>query len=120
MKKFILPFIFLSVVSNAQVLGPNISGNIESTFQYLNEDTLIGAQQPSEKTVLNTYALVNYSWKGFRAGTRFESYLPHILGYPARFAGTGIGYRYVGYSHEKVEFTAGNFYDQFGSGMIFR
>lgn len=120
MKKFLLPLILLSASAYGQLLGPNISGNVESTFQYLNEDTLIGAAQPAEKTVLNTYALVNYSWKGFKAGTRFESYLPHILGYPDRFSGTGIGYRYVGYSHEKVEFTAGNFYDQFGSGMIFR
>lgn len=106
--------------SKAQLLGPNISGNIESTFQYLNEDTLIGAQQPNEKTVLNNYALVNYEHKGFKAGARFESYLPHILGYPDRFSGTGIGYRYVGYKHDVVEFTAGNFYEQFGSGMIFR
>jgi hypothetical protein len=51
---------------------------------------------------------------------RVESYLPHVLGYPDRFSGTGIGYRYVGYSHKLVEFTAGNFYDQFGSGLIFR
>jgi hypothetical protein len=120
MKKFILPLLLLSLSAQAQILGPNVSGNVETTFQYLNEDTLIGAAQPNEKTVINNYALVNYTYKGFRAGMRFESYLPHILGYPDRFSGTGIGYRYVGYSHDKVEFTAGNFYDQFGSGMIFR
>lgn len=121
MKKLILPLLIICAFSSkAQLLGPNISGNIESTFQYLNEDTLIGAQQPNEKTVLNNYALVNYEHKGFKAGARFESYLPHILGYPDRFSGTGIGYRYVGYKHDVVEFTAGNFYEQFGSGMIFR
>jgi hypothetical protein len=120
MKKVLLPILLLSTTAFSQVLGPNVSGNIESTFQYLNEDTLIGAQQPAEKTVLNSYALVNYTFKGFKAGARFESYLPHVLGYPDRFSGTGIGYRYVGYSHEKVEFTAGTFYEQFGSGMIFR
>lgn len=121
MKKLILPVLLLSsFAAKAQILGPNISGNIETTFQYLNEDTLIGAIQPAEKTVLNTYALVNYSNKGFKGGVRIESYLPHILGYPDRYSGTGLGYRYVGYSHEKIEFTAGNFYDQFGSGMIFR
>lgn len=120
MKKFILPLLLLSTVARAQMLGPNVSGNIESTFQYLNADTLIGAQQPAQKTVLNSYALVNYSYKGFKAGARIESYLPHVLGYPDRFAGTGLGNRYVGYSHKLVSFTAGNFYEQFGSGMIFR
>lgn len=70
MKKFILPLLLLSTVVRAQMLGPNVSGNLESTFQYLNADTLIGAQQPSQKTVLNSYALVNYTYKGFRAGAR--------------------------------------------------
>ena len=120
MKKIILPVLLLCTASHAQMLGPNISGNVETTFQYLNEDTLIGAQQPSEKTVLNSYALLNYSYKGFNAGIRIESYLPHILGYPDRFSGTGLGYRYIGYTHEKVEITVGTFYEQFGSGMILR
>jgi hypothetical protein len=120
MKKLILPLIMLCTTAFAQQIGPNISGNIESTFQYLNEDTLIGAQQPNEKSVLNSYALVNYNNKGFRAGMRVESYLPHVLGYPDRFSGSGIGYRYVGYTNKNIEFTAGNFYEQFGSGMIFR
>ena len=123
MKKHLLPFVFTSIAFQGfaqQTLLPTVSGNVESTFQYLNEDTLIGAQQPSEKTVLNSYALVNYSHKGFKAGMRLESYLPHVLGYPDRFNGTGLGYRYAGYSHDKVEFTVGNFYEQFGSGLIFR
>lgn len=102
------------------MLGPNVTGNVESTFQYLNADTLIGANQPAEKAVLNNYALVNYSLKGFRAGVRFESYLPHLLGYPDYFSGSGIGYRSAGYSNDQLDFTVGNFYEQFGNGMLFR
>ncbi len=122
MKKLILPSLLglISTFSTAQQLGPNVTGNVESMFQYLNNDTLIGAVQPAEKAVLNSYALINYSLKGFRAGMRFESYLPHVLGYPDRYSGSGIGYRYAGYYGKQVEFTVGNFYDQFGSGMIFR
>lgn len=103
-----------------QQLGPNVSGNVETTFQYLNADTLIGANQPAEKTVINNYALINYSLKDFRAGVRFESYLPHLMGYPDRFSGTGIGYKYAGYYTDIIDFTVGNFYEQFGNGMIFR
>ena len=90
MKKIFLPLIILSTSTFAQQLGPNVSGNVESTFQYLNEDTLIGANQPAEKAVLNNYALINYTLKGFRAGARFESYLPHLLVYTDRFSGSGI------------------------------
>lgn len=120
MKKLLLPIFFGAFSAVAQLEGLNVTGNVETTFQYLNEDTLIGAKQPAEKAVLNNYALVNFTYKHFRAGTRFESYLPHLLGYPDRYSGSGIGYRYAGYSTDQLDFTVGNFYEQFGNGMIFR
>ena len=121
MKKiFLLMISACSFGAFSQLLGPNVTGNIETNFQYLNPDSLIGAVQPLQKSVLNSYANINYSYKNFRAGVRFESYLPHILGYPDRFSGTGIGYKYAGYYTELIDFTVGNFYEQFGSGMIFR
>ncbi len=100
--------------------GLNITGNLESTFQYLNEDTLIGANQPDSKALINSYMNVFVTYKNFKAGMRVESYLPRIQGYPNRFDGTGIGMRYVGYSNDWVDVTIGSFYEQFGSGMAFR
>ena len=41
-------------------------------------------------------------------------------GYPTSFNGTGLGYRYMSWTGDGVGVTIGNFYDQFGSGMIFR
>ena len=107
---------FFSVAQN----GGSVSGNIESQYQYLLNDSIIQAVQPQEKSLINTYALVNYTNGGFRAGTRFELYAPRILGYPDRFDGAGIGYRYVGYENEMISVTVGNYYEQFGTGLIFR
>ena len=98
----------------------SITGNVESTFQYLNQDSLIGADQPAEKGLLNTYMNVFATYGDFKAGMRFESYLPRIQGYPNRFDGTGIGMRYVGYANDFVDVTVGSFYEQFGSGMALR
>lgn len=98
----------------------NISGNVETTFQYLNEDTLILANQPAEKGLLNTYMNVFATYGNFKAGLRVESYLPRIQGYPNRFDGTGIGMRYVGYENDFIDLTLGSFYEQFGSGMALR
>lgn len=96
------------------------TGNMEATFQYLNADSIIGATQPASKGLLNSYMNVFYTNGHFKAGLRAESYLPRIQGYPNRFDGTGIGMRYVGYSNDYVDITLGNFYEQFGAGMIFR
>ncbi|RYM34050.1 hypothetical protein ERX46_08800 [Brumimicrobium glaciale] len=110
---------FLFIGLNGMSQG-TISGNMESNFQYLNDDEKINAIQPDEKALLNSYINVNYRNSGFKAGMRLEAYLPSILGYPDRFDGAGLGYRYVGYENELVDVTVGNFYDQFGSGLIFR
>ena len=107
---------FIGVAQN----GGSVSGNIESQYQYLLNDSVIAAVQPQEKSLVNTYALINYTNKGFKAGTRLELYAPRILGYPDRFDGVGIGYRYVGYENDMLSVTVGNFYEQFGTGLIFR
>jgi hypothetical protein len=104
----------------AQVNTGNFTGNAESTFQYLNTDSLIGATQPDSKGLLNTYMNVFYTQGHFKAGMRFESYLPRIQGYPSTFDGTGLGMRYIGYSNDFVDITLGSIYEQFGSGLSLR
>ncbi len=123
MKKILLGLSFTFAFSGlTQNLGQggNVSGNVETNVQYLNSDTLIGAVAPNQKVVMNSYMNVNYSVSKFRAGARFESYLPAIAGYPAFYSGTGIGYKYAQYAGDRLVVTAGNFYEQFGSGMILR
>ncbi|MFZ9029493.1 MAG: DUF6029 family protein, partial [Crocinitomicaceae bacterium] len=100
--------------------GGTFTGNIETTFQYLNEDSLIGADQPAQKGLMNSYMNVFYTNKNFKAGLRLESYLPRIQGYPTTFDGTGIGMRYVGYANDFIDVTLGSIYEQFGSGLSLR
>lgn len=118
MNKFI-SLLFVIAVLPAFSQG-NFTGNIESTFQYLNDDPVINALQPPSKGLINSYMNVFYTHSGFKAGLRLESYLPRIQGYPNRFDGTGIGYRYVGYANAKVDITLGHFYEQFGNGLALR
>ena len=56
----------------------------------------------------------------FSAGLRYESYNPVMQGFDPRYQGTGIPYRYARYKTGNLDITAGNFYDQFGSGLILR
>lgn len=122
MKKIILGFLSLTTFCSFGQFGQggNVTGNMESNVQVLSTDTLIGAVAPDQKVVANSYMNVNYSVGKFRAGARFESYLPAIAGYPAFYSGSGMPYKYVQYAGERITVTAGNFYEQFGSGLIFR
>jgi len=98
----------------------NISGNFQTISQYYNEDTLINAILPDHKMGLNSFANINYSRGNFNAGVRYESYLNPIEGYPTSFKGTGLGYRFVNWKNESLDVTVGNFYEQYGSGLILR
>ena len=116
----VLIFVFSLDQLNAQFNTGNFSGNLETTFQYLNEDTLIDALQPPSKGLLNSYMNVYYTHGNFKAGLRFESYLPRIQGYPSNFDGTGLGMRYVGYDNGFIDITLGSIYEQFGTGLALR
>jgi hypothetical protein len=102
--------------------APVLSGNVGVLWQSYAEDSLIGAVVPPSKTGYNAFANVLYNQGDFSAGIRYESYLNAVIGFPGRFKGTGLGYRFARYKDRDrgIDVTVGNFYDQFGSGLIFR
>ncbi len=113
------------ILFTSKIIGQNnsnglVSGNIQTIGQYYQEDTIINAALPEHLYGFNGFANINYQKGDFRAGIRYESYLNTLEGYPSTFSGTGIGYRYISWKSDNVGVTVGNFYDQFGSGMIFR
>lgn len=97
-------------------------GNFQVLAQTYSEDSLINAEVPPENMTLNSFANIIATKGKFQAGLRYESYLPQQLGYsaPVRFQGSGIGYRFASYTEDKMSITVGNFYEQFGNGIIFR
>ena len=97
-----------------------IHGNFQLDAQNYYEDTIIGAQKVPESMRMNAFANINYTRGAFKAGIRYESYLKPLLGFDSRYNGSGITYRYASYEVDGLEFTIGNFYEQFGSGMVFR
>jgi hypothetical protein len=115
----LLSITHLSVFGQVSGIG-NINGNVEITAQYYLEDETINAALPQEVMGLNAYTNLIFSRGDFNAGIRYESYLGPLAGYPQGFSGTGLGYRYASYSKEELSVTIGNFYEQYGSGMLLR
>ncbi len=106
----------------AQILSGagQIHGSVEIDAQTYTKDSLIGAPAVPEKMDLNTYAQLDYTNGRISAGVRYEAYDNAIQGYDPRYNGNGIANRYVKYTDSTMSITAGNFYEQFGSGMILR
>lgn len=98
-----------------------LHGSIQSdVLAFPNEDNKIGTGKYDDKFMTNTYAELHLLNKYFQAGARFE-YLDHPMpGFENDFKGWGVPYFYLKGNYKWAELTLGDFYDQFGSGLIFR
>ena len=97
-----------------------IHGDFNLNLQSYQEDLQIGAKAADEIILNNAYLNLNYTKGNFATGLRYESYLNALADYDPEFKGNGIAYRYATYSIDGLEITAGNYYEQLGSGLIFR
>ena len=116
--------ILLNGQLSGQVLaGSSIHGSFETLAQVYTADSAIGAVQPQEVFLSNSYFNLTYTLGNFTAGVRFEAYLNTLEGYPnPEKANDGVGfpYRFISYDAGFIEVTAGSFYEQFGSGLVLR
>lgn len=116
----LLIFICALTSSYAQSNSGTLTGNVSIEAQTYKEDSVIQALDQPEKILSNSSLHLYYRLDKFEISTRFEAFLNPIAGIDPRFKGAGIGYRNITYKGDKIEASAGNFYDQFGSGLIFR
>ena len=122
-KKILALALFAAVAATAQgqgLLGGHVTGNVQLDGQMSSADSTIGAEDVPEKLLLNARADILYTNGDFSAGLRFEMYQNPLLGFDARYKGQGLANYFVAYNGERLSVTAGNFYEQFGSGMILR
>ena len=131
MKKTISILLVLSLVSvlaSAQSKDwGRVSASLESTHHLYVEDEANGFS-PSNLLQLNEdgrYATNNYLkidyFKGrLSAGTQLEGYFPSTVGYPFPENKLSISNLYVSWRDNAYSVTAGTFYEQLGSGLLFR
>ena len=114
-------FTLYSQFSKAQGLSAGeIHGNFQVTSQYYNPDSAIQALPVPEKLLMNSFTNLIYTNGNFSAGLRYESYLNTVLGFDPRYKGNGVPFRYISFNKDELSVTVGSYYEQFGSGLIFR
>lgn len=99
-----------------------LNGSIQSDILLPQEDKAIGTKYDSNSDILtNTYADLHLRSKWVDAGARVEFMEYPLPGFERDFQGWGVPHIYVkGKFGSGWEITLGDFYDQFGSGFIFR
>ena len=112
-------------IINAQdfIKNGEVHGNFQLDAQYYTPDAKLNVTDSAidgKILRMNAFTNVIYTYGNFSAGMRFEAYLPPLVGYDVQNQGAGVPYWYVNYKNDKLDITAGNFYEQFGNGMILR
>ena len=121
----IIGFILFSTALNAQNFIDNgrVTGSFQFDGQYYAEDDKLGINDSTLDGKLfrmNGFGNIIYTNGNFRAGFRYEAYLPPIAGYNAKYEGHGIPYYFAEYQFKNIQITVGNFYEQFGNGLVLR
>lgn len=120
-----LAVLLIPVAAGAQDLlkGSEVHGSMQADAAYYLADPKTGITDSTldgKLIRMNAFTDINYTLGNFTAGMRFEAYLPPLSGYDAEYNGLGVPYWYVNYKNDFIDITAGNFYEQFGYGMMFR
>ena len=106
-----------------------VSASLESNNHFyvddpVNDNFTVSSALPQIKEggfyASNNYLKVDYYNGRLSAGTQLEGYFPHTVGYPNNLNNMTLSNLYVNWKDDSYSVTVGTFYDQFGSGLLFR
>lgn len=103
--------------------GSGITGNLQVDAQYYTDNDKLEINDSTlnyRRMGMNGFTQLLYNTGKFSAGLRMEAYLNPMMGFDPRYEGIGVPYWFASYRTNRIELTAGHFYEQFGSGLILR
>ena len=101
-----------SLESTNHVYVKDLANNFDPAFQPQLKDGNIFAT--------NDYLKLDYYRGRLSAGLQMEGYFPSLVGYPVAQNKLSLSNLYVSWRDKSYSVTAGTFYEQFGSGLLFR
>ena len=97
-----------------------VTGAFETNTNVYMTDVKTSASVPDGKFGSNNYLKLDYHNSRFSAGVQLEAYAPVNVGFPNILDKADLTNYYVGWTDDSFSVTAGTFYEQFGSGLLFR
>ncbi len=108
-----------SITLSAQEKG-YLTGSFESNDHVYVADEGNKFTPDDDRFGTNNYLKLDYYKGNFSAGLQLEAYMPALIGYPDELNKYALSNMYVNWKDDNFQITAGTFYDQFGSGLLFR
>lgn len=120
-------FLFIISISSFSQAKIEINGGYESNSQWYLNDTGLRDEfdnptvHPEQPVRSNNYLFVNLKYKNWTAGIQGEGYIENaLLNMNPKYDGVNVATYFVQYKNKKIDVTAGYFYEQFGSGLLYR
>jgi hypothetical protein len=127
MRKILFSFFILSAIPSYSQEKPSFFGGFESNTQwYLNDKNLKDefnnpVVHPEDPLRSNNYLFLNFKYKNWSAGIQAEGYQEQaLLNFNPGYEKTNIATYFLQYKTKKIDVTLGHFYEQFGSGLLYR
>ena len=106
----------------------HLSGSFETNTIYYVEDSKTGAVVPHNSYGSNNFLKLDYQLGRFSAGVQLEYYPHPLVGTPMQgyeyvmegFSIKNLTEKYISWTDRNYSVTVGDFYEQFGSGLILR
>ncbi len=122
---FVLFVLVIAVSARAQdfIKKAEINGSFQVDGQVYQADEALGITDSvigGRRMGINGFGKITYHYGDFSAGIRYEAYLTPISGFDSRQEGNGFPNIWATYDNGFIGVTVGDFYEQFGNGLILR
>jgi hypothetical protein len=123
LRKYLIIF-SLGFISSFTFAQGQLSGDLMMNSSFYDRDTVIGAntsQYQHDLSSTDAWLYLNYQYNGYSFALRYDLFNNSPLLDPQEsYSQQGLALYSVSKTIDKLSITAGTFYDQFGSGIIFR
>lgn len=94
-----------------------LRGGVDGSFGFYNKDH----NRPDlDKFGTNSYVNLDYNYRHLTVGLQYEVFEPPMRGFESELKGHRLTQYYLNCALQKYDITVGSFFEQFGSGLIFR
>ena len=113
--------VFTPMVVTAQTKDyGRFNGSLESSVGFYFKDKKLSSGERQEDFGTNTFLNLGYEIGNFRIGLEYDLFEPPMIGFSHSLKGNKLMQGFVSYSNSNLEVCVGTFFEQFGSGLLFR